>query len=412
MYDPRWETWVIQRCRKCGQFNHGVCCSELTETTSVVLRDGLSLTTHGKQALGLIPIVIPTPKTVEQVRLTLQESDWWTEFRGVTEFEGDGSLGWIIQNVLPYGVTELTGMPKGGKSFVALSWVKAITTGQPWLGRVGFEVPEVMPCLWLAAESGDSSLKMRCKKFGITEDKSLFIARTLTQGMLELNDLKIEKLVKAMHPCVVLETLVRFGDGEDENNAKEAAIISKLIFKLLSWGAKGVFALHHSRKDLKLNNYSLENASRGSGEYLAMTDAIWTIIRDEKLYHTGEGVNEIVIAGWGRDFNPYPMRLSLTRKAPADLPPTVVTFAPGLISVIDDTKDLGWVDKPTQATAVAVSDEELQDIVTADRSISVRALADKTGLEASWVSRKLKKLGWTKGRGNADAGELWTHKDE
>lgn len=407
-YEPKYEHWVIKRCQKCGEFGRDVCCGEPTRTVSVAWHDNI-INDYGKQAAGLIPIRRPEPpKPAEQI---WKESDWWREFRGVGELQGDGNIEWVIQNVVPAGVTVLTAMPKDGKSFVALSFIKAITTGQPWLGRIGFEVPETMPVLWLAAESGDSGLKIRCKKFGITEDKSRFICRTLTQGMVNLDDPKLEKLVKEMKPYIVLETLVRFGDGEDEDDAKEASRLAKMIFRLIAWGARGVLAIHHSRKDLKRGGVDMEKAVRGSGDYAALADAIWVLVRDERLYQEGKGVNEISLSGWGRDFNPYPMRLALTRRAPADLPKNIITFAPGLVSVIDSTNDLGWVDQ--SANAVREAAEQAKDIsarvdqlIQDDPAITVKELVKRSGLSTRTVDQVLKELGWTKPTGRAKKGEV------
>lgn len=403
-YEPMYEHWVIKRCQKCGELGRDVCCGEPTRKVSVCDHKSAVLNNYGKQAAGLIPIKRPAPpKPVEQI---WKESDWWRNFRGVDELQGDGNVSWVIQNVVPAGVTVLTAMPKDGKSFVALSFVRAITTGQPWLGRIGFEVPEPMPVLWLAAESGDSSLKIRCKKFGITEDKSRFICRTLTEGMVDLDDPELQKLVKAMKPYIVLETLVRFGDAQDEDDAKEASHLAKLIFQLIAWGAQGVLAIHHSRKDLKRGGVDMEKAVRGSGDYAALADAIWVIVRDEYSYRDGKGVNEISLSGWGRDFNPYPMRLALTRKAPADLPKGIITFAPGIVSVLDETHDLGWVDQSARVLAAEAADQtvtdKLEQMVQTDPKIALRQLAEAVGLKYDKARSTLADLGWTKSQRHGD----------
>ena len=331
------------------------------------------------------------------------------QFRGVDELQGDGTVKWVIQNVLPVGVSVVTGMPKEGKSFLAQSFIKAITTGQPWLGRVGFEVPEPLPVLFLAAESGDAGLKLRCEKFRITKDKSRFICRTLTQGMVELNDPKLEELVKAMKPYIILETLVRFGDGEDEDDAKEASRLAKMVFRLLAWGAKGVLALHHSRKDLKRGPVDLEKSVRGSGDYSAMADAIWVLVRDENLHQKGKGPNEINLSGWGRDFNPYPMRLALTKKAPKDLPASVITFAPGIVSIIDETGDLAWVDKVAADAAAGPTDqdtkERLEQIVRDNPAATSEDLAKAVGKAAWEVKAALKGMGYSKPSGRPKKGK-------
>jgi hypothetical protein len=211
-----------------------------------------------------------------------------------------------------------------------------------------------------------------------------------------------------MKPYIVLETLVRFGDGEDEDDAKEANRLAKLIFRLIAWGAKGVLAIHHSRKDLKRGGVDLEKAVRGSGDYAAMADAIWVLVRDEYLYQQGKGTNEISLSGWGRDFNPYPMRLALTKKTPKDLPASVITFAPGIISVIDEAGDLGWVDVKAKAAAAAASEtdlaETLKNMIQDNSSISLRELAKAAGLEYKATRTRLKRMGWGKGQAR---GETW-----
>ena len=57
-------------------------------------------------------------------------------------------------------------------------------SGKPLFGQERFNVPEIVPVLYLAAESGDGALKLRCDKFGITTDKTKFLARTLSQGLM------------------------------------------------------------------------------------------------------------------------------------------------------------------------------------------------------------------------------------
>ena len=51
--------------------------------------------------------------------------------------------------------------------------------------------------LYLAAESGDGALKLRCDRMKITKDKKMFLARTLSQGLMpELNSPIIEEAIK------------------------------------------------------------------------------------------------------------------------------------------------------------------------------------------------------------------------
>ena len=108
--------------------------------------------------------------------------------------------------------------------------------------------------LYLAAESGDGALKLRCEKMKITKDKKMFVARTLSQGLMPtLDSPLIEEVIKDLRPVVILETLIRFNDGTDEDSSTQNRKLAEALFRLIAWGAKAVIGIHHSRKDLDKN---------------------------------------------------------------------------------------------------------------------------------------------------------------
>jgi hypothetical protein len=400
--------WLVSRCEKCGQFKNK-CCGRVL-LNSAVRQDGKTLTAFGRQAVGLDPIKPPKPpKTLEEIKQerqrNLDKSPWWGSFRGVDELEGNGTVKMYIENFLPEGATLICGLPKVGKSFLALSVAKALTSGQPLFGRLGFEVPEVVPVLYLAAESGDGALKLRCEKMGITKDKTKFICRTLSQGlMLGLDDPQIESLIRDMKPIVILETLIRFNDGKDEDDATENRKLAHAIFRLIALGARAVLGIHHSRKDLNKTNPTKEAAVRGSGDGLAMVDAVWLVMQDERLYQRGKGPNEIDVVGWGRDFNPVPMRLGLTKKAPKDLP-NIKMFAPGIVSNINSGGDLEWVNKGTFESRGL--EQRIEQLVTENPAITKPALAEQAGISEWEVRNILKALGYHRKKGGKKGATRW-----
>ncbi len=402
-----YDVWLVKRCGKCGQFKT-VCCGPVTPELAV--RDDGTLTGAGRQAIGLDPIKPPEPpKSLEQIaeerKQTWHNESWWNGYRGVDELEGNGTIKMYIENFLPEGITIICGLPKEGKSFLALSIAKALTSGNPLFGRPKFSVPEITPVLYLAAESGDAALKLRCEKMGITKDKTRFLARTLSQGpMFGLDDENIQNAVKAMKPVVILETLIRFNDGTDEDSSTQNRKLAEAIFRLIGWGAKVVIGIHHSRKDLNKANPSKESAVRGSGDGLAMVDAVWLVMQDERLFKKGEGPNEVEIVGWGRDFNPTPMRLALTKNAPKDVPPGVKLFAPGIVSHIDLKGDLEWVQKglvfeQTQESAESLK-QTIERLVIEDPTVTLKELIRKTSQKEWKVRKVLKQLGYNRGQGD------------
>lgn len=77
---------------------------------------------------------------------------------------------WIIRDVLPAGITLLSGDPKAGKSFLSLQFAFSIATGCPlWNGRS----PEKQGrALYLALEDTDRRMKKRLS--GVKMDRGLF----------------------------------------------------------------------------------------------------------------------------------------------------------------------------------------------------------------------------------------------
>jgi len=404
--------WWVHRCRKCGKFAL-TCCGEIRDESAV--RHGeKTLTSYGRQAVGLDPI--KPPKSQEQIdkeaKEQLKDAPWMKEFRGVDELEGNGSIKMFIEEFIPEGTTLICGLPKEGKSFLALSVAKALTSGRPLFGNPRFSVPEPVPVLYLAAESGDGALKLRCEKFGITRDKTKFIARTLTQGpMFGLDDQNIQSVVRTLRPVVMLETLIRFNEGTDEDDATENRKLAQAIFRLIAFGAKAVIGIHHSRKDLNKTKPTKEAAVRGSGDGLAMVDAVWLVMQDEKLFQGGKGPNEIDVVGWGRDFTPRPMRLALTKTAPKNLPTTVITFSPGIVSCID-SGDFEWVDKREIQTQRQELTQMVEQLVVETPSITKPELVAKTGASEWEIRNALKRLGYRRSPGGKKGTTRWVKQSE
>lgn len=404
--------FLLKRCKICGRFDQK-CGHREFDTVGAVRYGSNELTAFGRQAVGLDPIAVPVVKSAEQREAErvarFDQSAWWTKFKGAGELEGNGSIKMHVENFVPEGITLICGLPKEGKSWLALSIAKALTTGSPLFGKAGYEVPEPVPVLYLAAESGDGALKLRTDKMGITHDKKMFLARTLTQGlMLELKDPLIEEVIKDLRPVVILETLIRFNDGTDEDSSTENRKLAEALFRLIAWGAKAVIGIHHSRKDLDKRRPTKESAVRGSGDGLAMVDAVWLVMQDSQLYHGGKGANEVEIVGWGRDFNPVPIRLALTRPKLND---SETEFAPGMVSTIDQNGDLEWVQHGLkfETDSVSVStpskdiDLAIDRLVIETPTVTRQELVERSGQTTKRVIKSLQRLGYSRGKGDKGA---------
>jgi AAA domain len=341
-----------------------------------------------------------------------KKSLWWLTFKGADELEDGDGIRMYINHFIPEGVTILASLPKEGKTWLALSICKALTSGQPLFGKAGFEVPEPVPVIYMAAEVSERALKHRIKKFQITDDKTKFLCRTVSSngaaGNMDLNDRSLLEAIKAMKPIIVLDVLQCFSDSEDENDAAENKNLRRTIDGLRGRGARAVIVLHHSTKNFK-SKPTKENSVRGSGDILAMVDCVWALMLDDRLCQS-TNIEEVDVMGWGRDFSPVPFRFALTRRA---TPKDGETYRDGVVSVLDTDHDLVFVEKNSRHTAAEVADQAtadyLENLVRENPTITLKDLASKTGQTYWTVRNSLTERGWSKPAGRTKKGQahLW-----
>ena len=172
-------------------------------------------------------------------------------------------------------------------------------------------------------------------------------------------------------------------------------------------GARAVIILHHSTKNFK-QKPTKENAVRGSGDILAMVDCVWALMLDDRLYQSSQ-VEEVDVMGWGRDFSPSPFRFALTHKGVSS---DGNMYKDGIVSVIDSTGDLGFIDKASRVRATETADQStadrLEQLVQSDPAITVTELAKQTGQTRWAVNTTLNQHGWTKPSGRPKKGLIHT----
>jgi hypothetical protein len=97
-------------------------------------------------------------------------------------------------------------------------------------------------------------------------------------------------LMAARGSVVVLDTAVRFADGnENDANANRDGLAAR-CFAVLEAGALTVIASHHAPKDLEnASHLSLQNVMRGSGDIGAMLSGAWGV------YQTNDANNHVYV---------------------------------------------------------------------------------------------------------------------
>jgi hypothetical protein len=372
----------------------------------------LSTTLDGDEDNNIVPITLADDlrrqgKPNEEINAILQkmvngavakkqadkESEWRSNFRSVGELD-QGDVRMLINNFMPEGTNFIGALAGGGKTWFALSMVKALTTGRPFLGRDDFTVPVIIPVLYLIPEVGARAFRKRLEKFKIPNDPRLFLCRTISEGStLSLTDPVLVGAVKAMRPVVFLDTAIRFNNSTDENSAMQNKKLVDAMIALRQMGAVSVIALHHSTKSTRKEGMTPENILRGTGDTAASADCVYGLLRDEKLYDDGRGPEELdVKCVKPRDFTPPPpFRIAATRKSNS----FITSFAPGLASNIDEYGDFLVVSDNTQMGQLKA---KIDGLLTADPNRTMKELVELTGAKLWKVREALKSLGWDKAK--------------
>lgn len=160
---------------------------------------------------------------------------WKCLFHTYDEIMHAPPLRFAIQGFLPEEGITLIGGPAGhGKTFLLLSIVKSLLTGNALFGYADFDVTQRSKrVLYLIPESALGPFTHRLELFGLRDfvkDGLLFV-RTLSakEPMKSLAD---ERLKMAAHGAdLFLDTIIRFTTG-DENSSSDNRAFAELLFAL------------------------------------------------------------------------------------------------------------------------------------------------------------------------------------
>jgi hypothetical protein len=330
----------------------------------------------------------------------LDVSNWRNEFRSVGEMD-DGPIIMVITGVLQEGTCFIGASPGDAKTLMALSWAKAISTGQPLFGLPQYSVPVARQVIYLIPETGDRPFKKRLKAFRIPDGDN-FLVRTISMGVpLALSSPLLLEACRQTKPVVFLDTASRFMTSNDENSAAQNRMLVNDVIALLSAGAVSVVLLHHATKAAKNEVMTLDNMLRGSSDLGAMCDQTYGLRKDARLYANGNGPLEVdLVALKDREDIGQLTSIRLAAKClkPGDDFPR---------SIIDETGDFRVVsDSETHHRTV----DTLLAIIRKDACIPVKDLAKDTSLSEHAVSRMLSGAGWHRVQGGKGGASPW-HQD-
>jgi hypothetical protein len=205
-------------------------------------------------------------------------------------------VGFIVPQLFPWNaVIALTGASEVGKTHVMLDLTGKISVGAEFLG----EKCEQCPVLYLTRENPNEYIADICRRLGIKngpgtnlhiwgdwcEDPPPIPGDPYIVAWVE------KQAAKGVHPFIVVDSLIAFFDGRNENDSAEMRAFINQARRLLRAGACGVALLHHPGKAESAQLY------RGSSDLKPAIDAAFS------LCNSGDGKLEgLHLKAWKRRY--------------------------------------------------------------------------------------------------------------
>jgi hypothetical protein len=252
---------------KCSAFVHDSATQELYHYCF----DSDCAETIGKTRIAL-----------EAIGLKLEDlvvESWTSLFDSREDFERQPVAEWSIEGIsYTNEITGIGGLGKHGKTWLMLSLVKALLTGEDWLRH---KVKKAKRVVYFIPEAGRVTLYARLKKMRLDQ----FIGKTLfirTSSMGPAPDLTNKDLVRACEDAdVFFDTLIRFVEGSD-SDSKDIKILAEAMFAI-GVVARSQWFAHHAIKSSEANDsISMAESFRGSGDIVNFATNLYGIKQKDK----------------------------------------------------------------------------------------------------------------------------------
>jgi len=205
-----------------------------------------------RAALGPMPEHPFNEKTIAEAKTTIDKEDRRAkilESSGILNAHDLGGMAfapvrWAIPDLVPEGLTLLSGSPKSGKSWLSLDLLRAITTGGFALGRVEVEKGRG---LYMSLEDSPRRLQARLAKLGGDFPPWLDLVTDLPRGYSLVDFL--DAYTSAHEDCrmIVIDTLGRALQGDLNQYDEMTSLLDPLQRMALERHIALVF-VHHTRK--------------------------------------------------------------------------------------------------------------------------------------------------------------------
>lgn len=284
-------------------------------------------------------------------------------------------IDFLVEGLIPEGVTMLGARAGTGKTWFALSLAKSLLRAEPFLDH--FRVPKKRNILYLIPEAGERSFSQRLRLMGIREKN--FLVRTVEDGPMQLTDELLLAAVRDLKPVVFLDTFGQFNTSESENDASQMnqGIVSA-INSLRTAGAIGIIALHHSPKGRQKESPNLDNTLRGSTAIAGNCDTAYALVMEEK----------------DRDW----FKVTVTNIKPRDFDPPSPFVIQGR-PFINDTGNFKMIEGPSKTEAARKHEDDVRRVgehIAANPTDSVVEIASALAIDKNRITTIAKKAGWSR----------------
>ncbi len=259
----------------------------------------------------------------------------------------------LIENVLIEGTITLLGSYAGkGKTILALSLMRSILDGFPWLGR--FNVSRTGPVLLINEESPDSVLKVYTAP--VDPEQPFYL--------LHFQDVRIDSktgceelvdVIREIDPVfIVIDSLIRVHGHQEDSSVEMAQVIKSL--RQIANGGVTILLLHHHNK----GTGSLEIRARGSSDIPASVDL------ELSLYEKGE---RLILQSVKSRFKPFePINLEIIDNEGIPEVHLVKPLSDEVVEAVRTCLEAGPVDFKTiqeqvSGEGITIGREKLRDIV-------------------------------------------------
>jgi len=193
--------------------------------------------------------------------------------------------GWLASR----DVACIGGEPGGGKTWLAMCLALALATSGKFLGIQVEGGPYRV--LYVDEENNPRLVRYRIRKLarglGLSAgDLAALPIRYLNENGLNLDRedrlrTLLSEVERSKPDFVVLDSLVRFHERDENSNAEMARFFEKAIKPLAAQFGAGVILLHHLAKPSRDKSRELGHRLRGASDIRAQVDQLWGLDRDQ-----------------------------------------------------------------------------------------------------------------------------------